>query len=151
MTNENYIEKTKLYLKELYSRKRHLSHELKSNSEMFANVMSLTSFLPKDRTLSERVFCILNDIKSTPICPICSKNPLTFISPTRGYTHHCSSSCSRKDKLVIEKQRNTCNIMYGSPIPGQSEQAKEKRKQTNRLRWGVDNPFQSKKKKKKSK
>lgn len=143
MTNENYIE-TKLYLKELYSRKRHLSYELKSNSEMFTNVMSLTAFLQKDRTLSERVFCILNDVNSTPICPICKKNPLTFISLNKGYTHHCSPSCSRKDKLVVEKQRNTCNTIYGNPIPGHSKQANDKRIQTNRSHWGVDNPFQSK-------
>lgn len=40
----------------------------KENMLLKQLIIKLTSFLPKDRSISERIYCILNNITTTPIC-----------------------------------------------------------------------------------
>lgn len=50
-------------------------------------------------TLAERVYCVINDVTSTPIC-FCGK-PVNFINGTKGYGKTCSYNCMGIDKRVL--------------------------------------------------
>lgn len=82
------------------------------------------------------------DIHYRP-CPICGK-PVE-VRHFSDKLRTCSIECmlNLKDRTNLKR--------YGTLDPGNSEAAKEKRKQTNLKKYGVENPFQSEEVKKKSK
>jgi rubredoxin len=81
-----------------------------------SNLFYYTSFLLKEATFSERIYCILNNIDSTVLCKHCNVNKVNFKNNSSGYFEYCSNSCSFKD-------------------------TKEKRKNTNIEKYGVENTF----------
>lgn len=56
------------------------------------------------RNLSEKIYCIIKDIKEQPKC-ICGK-PLKFLSQKQGYQKYCSDICILKD-IKIPKDSKT--------------------------------------------
>lgn len=73
-------------------------HKTKIYLDLRDDIMSSTSFLCEDAKLSERIYCILNDINSIPKCK-CGKNvKYGYISKEQGigYRQHCSIKCRNK-------------------------------------------------------
>lgn len=66
-------------------------------------IIETTSFLGvyKKVPLSLRYYCILNSIKTIPVCKCCD-NPVTYRKdyPDQGFAEYCSPKCSRSDKTV---------------------------------------------------
>ena len=60
---------------------------------------------------------------------ICGKET-SFQGIRLGYLKYCSSKCSNNDLEVIHKREQTCFNHYGVTNPYQSEEIKEKIKQT---------------------
>lgn len=95
-------------------------HKLNFENE----IIETTSFLGKDADFNERVYCILNDITSRPICQYCKKNYRNFGSLNKGYHKSCSVSCGLllrySDSKKLEesnKKRNETKIKkYGDKI-----------------------------------
>ena len=58
------------------------------------------------------------------ICPTCGK-PTSYINSTIGYRKHCSTRCSTLDPNVQEKFKNTNREKYGVDNPFQAEEVKE--------------------------
>lgn len=52
--------------------------------DIIESINKHTSFLDENTSLSERIYCILNDIDSKIICPSCGKNK-TYACFLRGY------------------------------------------------------------------
>lgn len=70
-------------------------------------------------------------------------NKTKYLNISRGYSKFCSQKCSRNSNEIKEKFRQTCIKKYGVESPLQDERIKKKIKQINLERYGVENPFQS--------
>lgn len=77
------------------------------------------------------------------MCPVCGKNPVKFLSSSRGYKKHCSCKCSNSDPETKSKIKETCLENWGVESSNQSEIVKEKKRQTWIKNLGVDNPFKN--------
>ena len=79
-------------------------------------------------------------ICQNPNCP--NGNPETsFQSITKGYSVGCCGSCSQKVPRTRERTIATNMKKYGTKSHNQSEEVKEKKKETWLENYGVDNPL----------
>jgi len=117
--------------------------------EIYYKIIDLTNFLSQDCKLSERIYCILNNIQEIPKCDYCKNSFVKFNSFINGYKKYCSCSCSAKGSF---SQREETNLkIYNTKHPSQNFSIKEKTKQTNLKRYGHENFFSTKHFKNKSK
>lgn len=106
------------------------------------------------KSFSESVYCYLNDMSSPPKCPVCGKGA-SYKSFIKGYGIYCSTKCANKDNApnqsatkkawsnkhiadIVEKRCNTNLEKYGFINPSQSEEVKQKIKETCLERYGVE-------------
>lgn len=67
-------------------------------------IINKTSFLNDDVSLSERIYCILNNIKELDTCPYCG-NKVKYANFGIGYRRHCGNrECSYKDKKIYKDE-----------------------------------------------
>jgi hypothetical protein len=76
-------------------------------SELYKNIIDCTNFLNDSCSLSERVYCIVNNFFEIPKC-ICGLT-LKFISNKIGYLSSCSK-CFRKVNIKWNSSSETINI-----------------------------------------
>jgi len=96
-------------------------------------------------SLKEQIFCIINNIKSQPICDsIKCTNTIKFNERLRKYSLCCSVSCIGFSKSVEQKRKTTCKNNYGVDVPLKSKKIRDKVKTTNLERYGVEHVLQSK-------
>jgi hypothetical protein len=105
----------------------------------YQEILSLTAFLDSNSTLKERIYCILNDVKSVKICPVCKTNPVNFKSSLIGYNTYCSTKCRSNDPMVKVKIKNTCQEKYGTDSFFSSIEFKEKSDATLLEKYGTTN------------
>ena len=74
-------------------------------------------------------------------CLTCGK-PTKFKSIKQGYVKHCSNRCAQLDPQVINKKSNTCIEKFGTSNPYQAEEIKQKIKETNKIKYGVESILQ---------
>lgn len=113
---------------------------------------------------SEKVYCILNDISEAPVCfnSECN-NKVGFQQFTTGYKKYCSNKCQTNCKSRLKDVKNTKKInhgdenynnrvkaknttleKYGVESTNVLDNVKEKKRQTNQKKFGVDAPLQNK-------
>jgi DNA-binding CsgD family transcriptional regulator len=145
-------EELKLWIKKnLFNIKNHLSSErLKSKwffkrnfAPIYDEITSKTSFLDENSYLSERIYCILNDVQSIILCKTCNTTPVRFKKFSKGYYSFCTLSCSSSNKEIQQKIMTTNIRKYGHTRPYFNELIKEKIRNTNLERYGFENPAQS--------
>lgn len=113
-------------------------NKLKNQSLVDALLLS-TNFLNSSATISERLYCLKNDtIPNTCDCGL----PTKFKSPKVGYAEFCSTACIGKSTKIKEK-RKTSTIASSGGCGFASEKIKNKVKQTNLDRYGVENATQN--------
>lgn len=162
----NFTQEEKEYVRHLLedkSTKYNILQILKKHNPTFLEkVLNETSFLSDTVKISERLYCILNNITSIVLCEQCHLKPVRF-SSTRGYYKYCSISCGSKAQLIRqggihfdkEKTRKTRIAKYGSFHPSdfgkKTKETKlknhgfenfvnsEKAKQTKKERYGNEN------------
>src|SRR6056297_1904311 len=101
----------------------------------------LDSYNPKD---AERIYCIYHNIQKVLFCENCQQVKVKYHDFSYGYSKYCSTKCSVNSSKVKEKTKQTNLERYGVEHVMQSEEIKEKIKQTNLERYGFDYPSQSK-------
>jgi hypothetical protein len=125
------------------------------------NFVKITPDL-NDLKFSEQLYCFLYNIKDRPKCEdLDCYNLPRFKSVVRGYGNYCSETCRRKNSSfttltlrkygkkpmeldwVKEKIKETNIKKYGVECVFQSKNIKEKIKETNIKKYGVDNPAKS--------
>lgn len=107
-------------------------------------VIRLTSFLNgHNPNISERIYCILNDIVEIQICNGCKLNRVKFNRYPNGYFKFCSAKCSANSNDVRNKVSDTINKRYGSRKL-LDEINNEKRKKSNLKKYGVEFTLQDK-------
>jgi len=94
-----------------------------------------TNFLDKNSSISERFYCIINDIDKPVTCKYCNL-PVKFISFGAGYRNFCSVKCSRNSKSTKDKQKKTCIEKYGVDNPQKSISIQKKTQHTKQILYG---------------
>ena len=112
-------------------------------------------------SLKEALYCELHDIDSNLLRTRCGKMP-TFRGVTFGYGKYCGQNCQCKredhSKIIkhnwantpkkerediIQRRKNTTKERYGVDNPSQSDIVKEKKRQTTLQNWGTEHVFQN--------
>ena len=103
-----------------------------------------TSFLDESTNISERIYCILNDIKEPQICISCGNKVNYNGRMTKGYARFCSTKCSANNNETRNKYANTCIDIYGVSSPLQNDYILDKLRNTNIIKYGVPYVYMSK-------
>ena len=118
----------------------------KRNPELY----KLIDEIKFDISFKEKMFLYANSISELPVCKICGNN-VKFIDMKNGFRKYCSKKCMQMDSSVKDKRKNTNITKYGVDNPSKSKKIKEKVKITNNKKFGVDYAMQSNEIKEKSK
>jgi hypothetical protein len=126
--------------------------KIKSNLKKYDYLNSELDQYVFARSLSEKVYLFLNNLKEPKRCKTCG-NFLPFLSYKNPYKNYCSHLCIANSNEVKNKKEKTTFKNYGVKNPFQSTEIKlllknrkigkesiEKRKKTNLSRYGVTNP-----------
>ncbi len=89
----------------------------------------------------QKIWHFINNVDHIPTCNYCNIKLKFKRSLTEGYGSFCSISCNNKSEVHIQKVKKTNNQLYGGNAPISSEIVKNKIKQTNLNKYGVDNIF----------
>ena len=126
-----------IILREFYSdltKNSYNKNKLKDKTLVDA-LFELTHFLSKDSTVSERLFCLKNNL----FPKLCECGSITkFISPAMGYAEFCSKKCTSTSNKTKEKRKKT-TIESNGGLGFSSQSIKEKIKTTNLEKYGVEN------------
>ena len=136
-------EKRQYILKQLalFKRKQYRLAFFKDKQDLFNLIENETSFLDSSATLSERLYCIRNDITERKICPVCHVKPLKFsVSKQAYYESGCCPSCSKRNKSVQLKIQETNLKKYGFKSHNSSPNVKQKKVNNFIKKYGVSNP-----------
>ena len=96
----------------------------------------------KGKTITERLWKIVNNVTETPKCPVCGKS-LPFMRGWNGYQKYCSNKCTclgrDLDQKAIQEKREKTNIERYSQscfINCHTKKANDKRNKTFLEKYG---------------
>lgn len=95
----------------------------------------------KELPFLQKVWHFINNVDHIPRCGYCDKQLKFKRSLNEGYGIFCSIPCANKSEIHIEKVKKTNNKLYGGNALISSESVKNKIKDTNIKKYGVDNIF----------
>jgi hypothetical protein len=73
--------------------------------QQYNKILSITNFLEENVTISERIYCILNDISEKKKCPYCNDKLIKYSNFGVGYKRHCGTrKCSYLDKSIYRDE-----------------------------------------------
>ena len=98
----------------------------------------LNEVYPSDLPFAEKLYWYYNGIEERPCCELCGK-PTKFENSIKGYRRYCSRECLNKDPRKKEITRQVCQERYGGNAPICSDVVREKMKNTNLEKYGVEN------------
>jgi hypothetical protein len=115
-----------------------------------------TSWLPNEASIPERIYVVLNNVTTRPVCQTCGGR-VNFRQFTTGYKLFCGMSCSKRSpasvektritieaagesyyKDIVEKRRETSLVKYGLYSPNQHPDVKERQKLSKVEKYGED-------------
>ena len=119
------------------SSKLKLSHRYR---HLYDELVKETAFLnPYNPTTTERIYCLLNNIKVRPTCKVCGAT-VKFAGFNDGYQTYCSSECAAQDPEWKRKREQTNKIRYGAKSPlSKNSTIYNKVKEGIVKKYGVDN------------
>jgi len=129
----------------LFTKSGGINPQIRRNKEKFdiiyKYILLHTNFLPINRELLERVYCLKNNINKTTQCFGCEGDNVSFFDACLGYAKYCSRSCASKSELIRKETElkiiETNLRKYGVEHNFQSHQSQEKRTQTTIDKYGV--------------
>jgi len=97
------------------------SYILKDNS-LLTKLLDQTCFLPEDVSINERVYCVINTIKSGVLCALTQcPSAVKYRGMTQGYAKYCSTQCASQASVgkqisqeSITKKQQTMLNKYGA-------------------------------------
>lgn len=108
--------------------KRGLMTKLRYDTHLTQEIINSTKFLNEDSSISERIYCLYNNIFEQPICLICGKQR-KFEKMDKGYFSSCGDDKCKKEAHVVNTKKGCVNKDYKNIY--------EKAKKTNFERYGV--------------
>ena len=108
--------------------------------QYFIDNYNIDKNTPKE-IINEVIYCFMNDINwnERPICPVCGKLVPYIHENSYGYPVFCSSKCMNSDEgknIVNNKRIETYLELFGVENISQSEEIKQKIKETLSLKYG---------------
>lgn len=113
----------------------------RKNPKLYQKLKEETSALKEESKVTERIYCLLNNIQEILLCE-CG-NALKFIKFSRGYRIYCSKKCATASKSRLEKFKKTCLKNFQFDHPSKVPRIKERKKITCLSNYQVDNPSKS--------
>ena len=107
------------------------------NIKFLEELKQATPFLDENSKPIKRMFYILHDLQSKMICPECN---IKEVEPGNKW---CSIKCSSNSAEIKNKKEYICLEKYNSPYVFSSKYGKQKIKETNLEKYGVENPLQN--------
>lgn len=130
---------TKEYYSSIYSGK---ISKLRVQKEPYhKDLLNFTKFLPTESTPMERIYCLINNITSVPVCERegcdeCVKFPHHLSKTDRYYRRFCSTKCSNNDNNVQIEKSKTCMLNYGVDNPSKNDHIHQKKVKTITENYG---------------
>lgn len=90
------------------------------------------------------LYCYVNNITSTPLCKHCKSGEVIYKNFNKGYSEYCSFKCLKESNSNLEKRKKTNKEKYGVELPFQSKDIQNKIKKEFKKKHGVEKPFQLK-------
>jgi hypothetical protein len=124
------------------------SKELKELKELIINETEfLTKHMGGKERFSMRLYCIMKNITSVPLCE-CGRHVTIRQNSRAGECHYdsyifstyCSRECARKSETTVKKRTNTMTARYGDHNM-RTPDGIEKFKNTMLEKYGVENPM----------
>jgi len=113
--------------------------------EMKEKIIEKSLFLNEyNPSMSERIYCIVNNIHCVKKCKKCKINKVNFFGYTKGYSIYCSQKCSANSIDVRKKNKDTCIERYGFDSPMKNSKIKKKAQVTCIEKYGFKTPLQNK-------
>jgi very-short-patch-repair endonuclease len=123
--------------------------ENKGLMNIYSTIFTQTNFLPENSSISERLYCISNDIRNETKCQHCLNEKVNFKNYSEGYHRYCSVYCSTQSterNMKIHKNRDYATMLdsikktnlerYGVEYSTQTDEMKKKSKDTKLNRYG---------------
>lgn len=141
------MKKSKIKKRLLYFIKKYKHNLFKKNSKSGKKIKNITyeiemitKFLnDKNPKFSERVYCVINDICYIPICKNENCNyEVLFHCFSVGYNQYCSKKCKANSLINKDKIKQTNLIKYGVENVYQAIEIKEKIKQISLKKYGTE-------------
>ncbi len=137
--------KLKIYLKKLVN--KYNSYKVRGillkKKKALKYLYKFTIFLPKYINITERVFCILNNIERRSICKNDNCNNNVVFSSGK-YLVYCCKKCADTCNHKVKKAKKSCIEKYGVDSPSKNKEIREKQKKTCLKKYGVTTPFKNK-------
>jgi len=148
MNIKEYIQ-TNLYRKDGKLNSAILRREKFLESKEYSTIVELTRFLPIECSVTERIHCIVNDIQSTRICPICNIRACVFLPHAgAGYSNTCNEKkCIANHEHNIKSAKETRLKNYGEFVSPKHRETFARNSKDNqkksadviKKKYGVDN------------
>lgn len=106
--------------------------------EIYQDIISRTSYLGACK-FNERIYHIINDMYSRPICPTCNTNACEWFYDYFRYKQCCSHECFLKCPDRINKIKNTLEAKFGGTSAFCSEEVRKKSADTVMRVYQTDN------------
>jgi hypothetical protein len=106
--------------------------------ELYAHISSIDG-----NTFAEKCWKFTNDsLLGGIVCDHCKTCQPKFLSYKLGYATYCTVKCQANSASTALKKRDTCFQKYNADHFSKTEEYKEKFKNTNLIKHGVENPGQ---------
>lgn len=134
---------------------------IRPKTQLSVWIKQQTPFLESTALPKQRLWHIINETETVPLCPICNSEVKWNVAATfqnQDYRKYCSHKCSLQDpgrltkkvqtelerygrgkEKIVEKIKKTNMFRYGVDFAIMNEDIKNKQKQTLLERYGVDN------------
>lgn len=158
--NKEFLKKLAVESLEKYGDLKSFSSNIRHNEDYLNLIKEFTAFLPNTATISERIYCFLNDLTSVPLCPYCGKPRKYSGKIYKGYNPTCGDDKCRKAgyklsaakakrskeeiQVSIQKGKETYFKKTGYKNSMQNPECLKKRKEKCLETHGVDHPSQIK-------
>lgn len=143
---------------EKYENLKGFSTYIRYNKDCQNLLKNLTDFLPDTATMSERIYCFINDLTSVPLCPYCGRPRRYSGKISKGYNPTCGDSECQKAgyrssvgkrteediQTIIQKGKETYFKKTGYENSMQNPDCLKKRKEKCLKTYGVEHPSQIK-------
>lgn len=106
--------------------------------EHYINICNMC--FPKDFKFSQKIYHYINNDYNLNLGICKCGNRCKFKNYKKGYYKHCSNKCSQQDKNTVEKRKNTNLLKYGYDNPAKNEEIKAKQIKTNNIKYGFNSP-----------
>ena len=107
MNKNTLLYKTYESLKNLSSTNKRLSQAVKHSDELLDILVREISFLYSTCTLSERLYCYINELDNVPRCPYCGKPRKYRGKIDKGYFRTCGDDECKKLGMIAGAKNRT--------------------------------------------